>query len=102
LDRSTDSQEGEVNRVPDPLEQQMRRSHRHRRELRYGFIVVVGGLIVLVLSLLLRNVGRASGPIDLFALVIGFAIASGLQRLAERRRPAWFRRGDVSGARPSA
>jgi hypothetical protein len=91
-----------VIRVPDPLEQQARRAHRHRRELRYGFVVVVGGLIALVLLLAFRSLGRASRSFDPFVLAIGFVIASGLQRLTERRRPAWFRRGDIAGTRPSA
>jgi cobalamin biosynthesis protein CobD/CbiB len=88
--------------VPDSLEQQVRRTRRQRRELQYGFMIVVGVLMALVLSLLLRSLSHASLPVDLIALVVGFAIAAGLQRVAERRHPTWFRRSDASGARPSA
>ena len=88
--------------VPEPLKQQVHRARRDRREHQYGFVVVVGVLIALVLSLLFWSLDHASRPADMAALVVGFVVASGLQRLAERRHPAWFRRNDASSTRPSA
>jgi len=91
-----------MSELPPPIEQQVRQARAQTSELRFGFVLLVGGVIAVLLMLLARALGADPRFANAVALLVGLAVAAVLQRVVERHRPTWFHRSTRPGTRPSA